>query len=327
MNILITGGYGYIGSCLSKMINDNYKNYNLFIIDDLSTGNLKIKKKINSKFYKGKYNNLSILNKIFKKNKIDLVIHLAAKAIVSDSVKYPKNYINNNYYDSKKFIDYCIKKGVKNFIFSSTCNLYKFTEKKINENNEIKLNSPYAKSKFLLENYFIKLSKLETSQIKLLIFRFFNVSGSYNNLGEIHKKETHLIPNVIKALRNNKILKIYGSDYNTKDGTTIRDYIHVKDISLAFLKAIKLINSKKNIKNPIVNLGSNKGTSIKEIIDIVKKIYGKNLKIKFEKRRRGDPPKLVASINKAKKMLNWLPSNSDITNIIKSNYNFYEKEN
>lgn len=326
MNILITGGCGYIGSCLSKMINDNYKNYQLFIIDDLSTGNKDIQTKIKSNFFIGKYSNLKILNKIFSKNKIDVVIHLAAKAIVKDSVKYPKSYINNNYKDSKKFIDFCINNNVTKFLFSSTCNLYEFTEKKISEKNAIKLNSPYARSKYLLENYFHKLKK-ENQSLKYVIFRFFNVSGSYNGIGERHKVETHLIPNVIKALQDNKILKIYGNNYKTKDGTTIRDYIHVKDISLAFLKAIKIMKLKKNIKYPIINLGSNKGTSIKEIVNIIKNLYGVNLRVKFEKRRKGDPAKLVASITKAKKILNWYPSNSNITEIIRSNYKFYEKEN
>ena len=325
MNILITGGCGYIGSCLSKMINDNFKSYQLFIIDDLSTGNKEIQDKIKSNFFIGKYSDSKILNKIFSKNKIDLVIHLAAKAIVKDSVKYPKSYINNNYKDSKKFIDFCIHNKVTNFLFSSTCNLYKFTEKKINEKNTIRLNSPYARSKYLLENYFHKLKK-KNKNIKCIIFRFFNVSGSYNGIGEMHKVETHLIPNVIKALQYNKILKIYGNNYKTKDGTTIRDYIHVKDISLAFLKAIKIIKSKKSIKNLIINLGSNKGTSIKEIVDIIKRLYGINLKVKFEKKRDGDPAKLVASITKAKKILNWYPSNSNIVNIIRSNYKFYEKK-
>lgn len=325
MNILITGGCGYIGSCLSKIINDYYKEYKIFIIDDLSTGNTEIQDQIKAKFYIGKYNNLKILNKLFKKNKIDIVIHLAAKAIVKDSVKYPNKYIKNNYIDSKKFIDFCVKNNVKKFLFSSTCNLYKFTNQKISEKNKIRFNSPYAKSKYLLENYFYLLKK-NNQNIKFMIFRFFNVSGSYKGIGELHKIETHLIPNVVKSLHKNKTLKIYGNNYKTKDGTTIRDYIHVKDISLAFLSAIKIMKSKKNINSPIINLGSNKGTSIREIVDIIKKLYGINLKIKFKEKRPGDPAKLVASITKARKILNWYPSNSKIEEIIRSNYNFYEKK-
>ena len=300
MKILITGSSGYIGSCIYEFLK---KKYDLIGID---------KKK--NRIKKQNFSHIDILNKkklndFFKKNlDIKTIIHLAGESTI-DNISNKSNYIKNNIQVTKNIVEVMKKYQINNIIFSSTAAVYQSTNEKITEKKIVKPNNIYGKTKLDCE----KLIKKEN--FNYLIFRFFNVCGSYfeKKVGEMHLPETHLIPIVINKLLKNEKIKIYGSNYKTKDGTCIRDYIHIKDLCNAHYLALKKFNNKKF--NEIINLGTGKGFSTLEIIKAAQKISNK-LNFKFVSNRYGDSPKLVCSNYKAKKIINWSPLNSNIKKIL-----------
>ena len=296
MNILISGGAGYIGSQIAYDLID--KGYDVTIIDNLSTGS-KLLVPSKAEFYKCDISNTKILKLIFKKKKIDLVIHLAAYISVEESIKNPKKYYNNNYYKTKKFINFCIKNNILKIIFSSTAVVYKPSNFKLSEKSLIKPQNPYGKSKLLCEKFLIKKKK-----ITCVILRYFNVVGADFKLRTgpiINNKSTHLLKKIIKIYFNNKKklkLEVYGNNYNTKDGTTIRDYIHINDLSLIHQRCIKYLSKKKVF---IFNCGYGKGFSVLDVINQAKKIF--NFNYIYTKRRKGDCSSLIANNSKLKKKL------------------------
>jgi UDP-glucose 4-epimerase len=297
MNILISGGAGYIGSQISYDLID--KGHNITIVDNLSTGS-KLLVSAKADFYKCDIDNIKILKLIFKKKKIDLVIHLAAYISVEESIKRPRKYLYNNYYKTKKFINFCIKNNIFKFIFSSTAVVYKPSNFKLSENSLTKPQNPYGISKLLCEQFLIK-----KKNIMCIILRYFNVAGADLKLrtGPISNyKSTHLIKKIINIYFNNKKkLTIYGNNYNTMDGTAIRDYIHINDLSLIHEKCIKYLLKKKRNKIIIFNCGYGKGLSVLDVISSAKKIF--NLKHNYGKKRKGDPSSLVANNTKLRKEL------------------------
>ena len=307
MNILISGGAGYIGSQISHDLID--KGYNITIIDNLSTGN-KFFYSTKADFYKCDINNIKILKLIFKRKKIDLVIHLAAYISVEESKKKPKKYFYNNYHKTKKFIDFCIKNKIFKFIFSSTGVIYKPSNLKLSENSLLKPQNPYGMSKLLCEKFLLK-----KKNIMCIILRYFNVAGADLKLrtGPISNfKSTHLIKKIINIYFNKKKkLTIYGNNYNTKDGTAIRDYIHINDLSLIHEKCIKYLLKKKN-KVIIFNCGYGKGYSVLDVVNVAKKIF--NFEYIYGKKRDGDSHSLIANNTKIKKELKL---NFKITNLKK----------
>jgi UDP-glucose 4-epimerase len=307
MNILISGGAGYIGSQISHDLID--KGYNITIIDNLSAGN-KFFFSSKADFYRGDINNIKILKLIFKKKKIDLVIHLAAYISVEESKKKPKKYFYNNYYKTKKFINFCIKNKIFKFIFSSTGVVYKPSNLKLSENSLLEPQNPYGMSKLLCEKFLLK-----KKNIMCIILRYFNVAGADLKLrtGPISNfKSTHLIKKIINIYFNKKKkLTIYGNNYNTKDGTAIRDYIHINDLSLIHEKCIKYLLKKKN-KVFIFNCGYGKGFSVLDVVNVAKKIF--NFEYIYGKKRDGDSHSLIANNTKLRKELKL---NFKITNLKK----------
>ena len=306
--ILVTGGSGYIGSVLALQL---YKNKNKIIILD--------KKKnpfINNKnilFLKCDLANYKKFYSIIKKVNPDIVIHLAAQSTL-DMINKKNLYVRNNTIVTENLIKAIKSSNVSKLIFSSTASVYKQKNKSILEYDYKLPNNIYGKTKLDCEKMIIK--NLNSSKIKFCILRFFNVCSSYKELkiGEYHMPETHLLPITINSLFNNNKIKIYGKNYKTKDGTCIRDYIHIKDIVSGIIKSIKYLESNKS---NIFNLGSGKGFSVMDIIKLSIKIAKIKTEIKFEKKRAKDVGTLVCNIKKAKKLLKWSPVYSNLKNIIK----------
>lgn len=321
--VLITGGAGYIGSHTNKLFGD--LGIETLVLDNLVYGHRQ--SVLNGIFVQGDIGNQELLNKIFSEYKIDTVIHFAAFAYVGESVKSPSKYYNNNVINTIKLLDTMNKFGVKNFIFSSTCATYgipkvlPITEDEIQ--NPI---NPYGASKLMIERI-IKDYALAYG-LKYCVFRYFNAAGADHSslIGEWHVPETHLIPIILDvAIGKRDTVNIFGGDYPTKDGTCIRDYIHVTDLADAHYRAYEYLRN--NGESVFLNLGCKQGFSIKEIINTVECITGCKLITNITNRRPGDPPVLIGSADRAKEILGWVPLHSDMKNIINDAWNWHKKMN
>jgi UDP-glucose-4-epimerase GalE len=321
-NIIVTGGAGYIGSHTCKVLKQ--KNYNPITIDNLSTGHMEAVKF--GPLIKGDTNDFDLLVDTFKKYKPIAVMHFAADAIVTESMKDPKKYYTNNVKNTINLLNAMIETSIKNIIFSSTCAIFgnpKYTP--ICEDHPKNPISPYGKSKLMIEEILQDYNM--SYSLNFASLRYFNAAGADIDLeiGEKHENETHLIPIAIEnALNIRDCMHVYGSDFETKDKTAIRDYIHVLDLASAHIKALEYII--KNKKSLTLNLGTEKGFSVLEIINMVEKISGKKLKIKLTNKREGDPAELYANAKKAKKLLNWELKYSNLKTIITSAYEWHQKQ-
>jgi UDP-glucose 4-epimerase len=332
MNILVTGGAGYIGSHLVKQLLKNNKNY-ITVIDNFETGHKEtistLKKFGQLKFIYQDLSEWSSLEEIFKKSNFDGVIHLAASLNVSESVINPLKYYLNNTSNTIKLIDLCNKYNINNFIFSSSAAVYgepDISKVPINEFEKSKPINPYGNSKAFIEQIIKDNANINTN-FKYVIMRYFNVAGAEDSLriGECHEPETHLIPLVIKAALGKKSdIKIYGDDYETKDGTCIRDYIHVDDLASAHISCLDYL---KENESTIFNCGYGHGYSVNEIINVIRKISGVNFNVKVVNRRLGDPAVLVADNKKILKLTNWSPIHDDLEYICKTAMDWERKNN
>ena len=310
-NILITGGAGYIGSHIVELLVK--EKANVIIYDNLVTG---FKELINkkAKFINGDTKNLKKLSKVIKNNNITSIIHLAAYLNVSESEKNKKKYYRNNVIGTLNLINACKNSQVQNIILSSSCSVYGSVEGSVNENLSLNPKSYYAYTKLRSENIIKKNSK--EHKFNYGILRYFNVAGASNSgkIGEIEKSYGHLIKNLAgQSLKSQPKVSIYGKNYNTKDGTCIRDYIHVSDLADIHLKTLKKITKTK--KSIILNCGYGKGYSVKEIVDIFK-LLKKDVIVQYQKRRVGDIAQIYADTKKIKKDLNWKPKFNDIKKIL-----------
>ena len=312
-NILITGGAGYIGSHISEILAKNKKK--IYIIDNLSSGYRKLINK-KAKFFKANILNYKIVKKIIKKNRIDSVIHLAANLIISEGEKYPKKYFKNNVTGTQNLLKACSDSTIKNFIFSSTAAIYKDGQFKVSENSIIKPKSVYGKTKIKCEK--IIQSFCKKSHINYGILRYFNIAGSSpsGKIGLINKSD-HLFKNFSREIMKKKpVLKIYGNNYKTKDGSCIRDFVHVSDIAEIHLKVLNKID--KINKSVVLNCGYNKGTSVLEVAKEFKKQTSKKVKILITKRRKADLVKIIATNKKLMRFIQWKPKFNDLRKIVKS---------
>lgn len=311
--ILITGGAGYIGSHTAFYLSQ--KGYKIIILDNFSQNqdfNISWAKVIKSDFSDEK-----TLERIFSQNKIDAVMHFAAFINVSESVKSPAKYYINNISKTINLLDKMIEHNIKKFIFSSSCAVYGnpcFLP--LTENHPLNPITPYGKSKLIIENILKDMNNAYGMQFVCL--RYFNAAGALPeyNLGEQHLEEGHLIPSLIRSSYMNKPFSVYGNDYPTKDGTCIRDFIHVLDIAEAHWLALKHLTENK--PSDFFNLGTGNGFSIKEIIQSIENISRSKINIIYSKKRQGDPPTLIADASKASTILNWNPKFSDLEFIIRS---------
>jgi len=314
-NILVTGGAGYIGSHVCHLLID--KGYNVTCIDNLITGHKRLlPKKV--KFEQFDISDRDKVSKLIKKKNFDLVMHFAGLISVEESVKRPVKYWKNNFLKGKIFLDTCYENNIKNIIYSSTASVYgNLSKKKFSEKNNLYPTNLYASSKLELENYIIKSSKKYNA--KYIILRYFNVAGADPRMrtGEISKVSTHLIKIASEvAIGKRKKLIIFGDNYNTPDGTAVRDYIHVSDLADIHLKVSKYLMSKR--KSQIFNCGYGKGVSVKNVTDELKKILKNNIKISFGPRRDGDNEISVSNTKKFNTYFSWKPKYNNLSYIIKT---------
>ncbi len=333
-NILVTGGAGYIGSHTSRTLQD--KGFKPIILDNLVYGHEYIREKLNNVILiKGDIGDKYLLQKIFKDFSIEAIIHFAAYAYVGESIKDPMKYYQNNVLSSINLIDQIIdfsskkKESPPPIVFSSSCATYGIPKiLPINENTPQFPINTYGNTKLIIEKV-LKDYGLAYG-LSSISFRYFNAAGASSDglLGENHNPETHLIPLALKATDiNSKPLIIYGNDYPTKDGTCIRDYIHVEDLAKAHIIGLeKLIKSKKRITENY-NLAMGKGFSVMDIIKSVERVTNKKVNYIFGERRVGDPDKLIADASKAHDHLNWKAEYTEIDTIIKHAWNWHKKLN
>ncbi len=318
--ILVTGGAGYIGSHTAYLLAKT--GHKVIIIDKL-LHNQKFEHKW-ATFIKQDFSDSNTLNKVFSEHNITAVMHFAAFIEVGESVKYPQRFYNNNVLKTLKLLDSMIEHNVNKFIFSSSCAVYGEPETiPMSEQNLLKPISPYGKNKLTIEFALEDYSK--AYDFKYVSLRYFNASGALpeENLGEQHIPETHIIPLMIRAIKNRKKFKIFGTNHKTSDGTCLRDYIHVLDIANGHILALDFIN--KTGKSDAFNLGSGRGFSVKEMTKKIQEITGENMTIIKEDKRPGDPAVLLADYTKAKNLLGWNPVHSNLENILKSALLWEEK--
>ena len=313
-NILITGGAGYIGSHITEILLKKYKK--VFLIDNLSTGHRKLINK-KAKFFKIDIHSKKKIKEIIEKYNIDSVIHLAANLIIGEGQKKPKKYFKNNVLGTKTLLSSCKNTTVKNFIFSSTAAVYKEGQYEVSEKSLIKPKSVYGKTKIKAENLIKNFAN--KNKLNYGILRYFNIAGSSpsGKIGLINKKSDHLFKNYsIELMKKNPKLKIYGTDYKTKDGTCVRDFIHVSDIAEIHYLILQKID-KLNISK-ILNCGYNKGTSVLEVAKEFKRQSSKKVDIVQAKKRTNDLIKIIASNNNLNRFIKWKPKFNNLSKIVKS---------
>jgi len=309
---LVVGGAGYIGGvCVEKMID---RGDEVVILDNLVTGH---KENVHPKafFYLGDKGDATLLDKIFSEHKIDTVLDFAGLIQVGESVKEPGKYFQNNLGQGIDLLEGMIRNNVKKLVFSSTAAVFGNPKiVPIDENAEKEPINPYGEAKYFFERVIKRFN--ESYGLKYTIFRYFNACGATKQSKEQHAQESHLIPLIFQAVKGERSnISIFGTDYDTPDGTCIRDYIHVSDLIDAHLLAISKMES--SFTNDY-NLGNGNGYSVKEVIAAVEKVTGKTVPVVLGDRREGDPARLVASSDKAKVELNWTPKYPEIEQIISS---------
>lgn len=319
--ILITGGAGYIGSHVNKLLNQS--GYETLVLDNLSKGHEESVKW--GKFVNCDLGDEESLNDIFNTYDIEGVMHFAAFSSVAESMEEPEKYFKNNFENTLTLLRVMKEHRVYKIIFSSTAAVYGIPDElPITENTLLKPINPYGESKLMVEN---RLSdEAEFTPLKYVSLRYFNAAGADFDceIGENHNPESHLIPLVLDAAigRRNSI-SIFGDDYETRDGTCVRDYIHVNDLAEAHLKAYQYLEQDGS-KSNIFNLGNGTGFSVKEVIDVCKEVTGVDFEVKMEGRREGDPDFLIADADKAWRILKWTPK-YDLNKIVESAWAWHQK--
>ena len=321
MRILVLGGAGYIGSHtaleLVKAGNE------VVIADNLVTGYRKAIPE-GAKFYEGDLRDSDFLDNLFHQEKIDAVIHFAAYSLVGESVTNPLKYYDNNLYGTKVLLEAMVKNHVGKIVFSSTAATYGEPENiPILESDRTCPTNPYGETKLAMEKMFKWTA--EAHGLRYVSLRYFNACGADESgtIGEAHNPESHLIPLILQVPNGKReTISIYGTDYDTPDGTCIRDYIHVTDLAQAHILAVQYLNN--GGESDIFNLGNGVGYSVREVIETARKVTGHPIPATESSRRAGDPARLVASSEKAKKILGWKPVHDSLEEIISSAWNWHK---
>lgn len=319
MRILVTGGAGYIGSIVVEQLLKS--DHSVAVVENLQEGNRRAVLP-QAKFYEGDFGDEILLDKIFQENKIDAVLHFAAETTIEFSMTDPGLYFHNNVVNGLVLLETMRKYGCHCFIFSSTAATFGEPQYvPIDEKHpQLPINA-YGESKLMFEHILDWYNK--AYGLKFNSFRYFNAAGASEKLGEAHKHESHLIPIIIQvALGQKEKISIFGNDYPTKDGTCIRDYVHVIDLAQAHILALENLGSRPNAK---YNLGNGGGFSNLEMLRMVEKVSGKKINWEFAPRRQGDPAVLIASSDLAKRELGWKPKYDDLETIVKSAWEWHRK--
>mgnify|MGYP002624387963 CR=1 FL=1 len=321
MSVLICGGAGYIGSHNVRTFMAHGEN--VIVVDNLVTGH-RASVPSSVRFYEGDIRNGEILDKIFTENQIDAVIHFCACSLVGESVEKPLKYFDNNVWGMISLLEAMQRNNINKIIFSSSAATYGEPEKiPILETAPTNPTNPYGESKRMMEIMMKWLSNV--SNIKYVSLRYFNVAGAWHDgsIGEDHKCETHLIPLILQVpLGKRDHVTVFGNDYPTKDGTCIRDYVHVCDIADAHVLALEYLRN--GGESNIFNLGSGDGYSVMEMITAAEKASGQKIKLEIGARRAGDPARLVADSHKAREILKWSPKFTDMAEIIATAWKWHK---
>lgn len=319
MAILVTGGAGYIGSvAVSDLV---ARGEEVVVIDNLVYGHQEAVSPV-APFYEGEIGDSDLVTKICKAHSVDACMHFSAYAYVGESVTEPRKYFENNVVQTLRLLDTLIDNGVRNFVFSSTCATYGEPQYvPIDENHPQSPTNPYGETKLMVER--ILKSYDVAYGLRYVALRYFNASGATETLGEHHTPETHLIPLVLAAAMGKlPHISIFGDDYPTPDGTAIRDYIHISDLSSAHLLALDHLRS--GGASEFINLGNGSGYSVKEVVDCARKVTGREIKAETAPRRAGDPARLIANAAKAREVLGWTPEHPDLESIIESSWKWHQ---
>lgn len=320
MRILVLGGAGYIGSHTVYELVD--AGYEVIVIDNLLTG---FKEAVHpqAKFYEGDIRDKIFLDNILSKEKIDGVIHFAASSQVGESMKNPLKYYNNNLCGTEVLLESMVEHGIDKIVFSSTAATYGEPESiPILETARTLPTNCYGETKLSMEKMFKWISKAHN--LRYVSLRYFNACGAHPNgkIGEAHNPETHLIPLVLQVPNGKReYISVFGNDYDTKDGTCVRDYIHVNDLAQAHILAMEYLS--KGGESNIFNLGNGVGFTVKEVIETARKVTNHTIPIREEERRAGDPSVLIASSEKARKVLGWKPQYADLETIISTSWKWH----
>ena len=320
MAILVTGGAGYIGSVTVDRL--RAKDEEVVVLDDLRRGHRSAVHK-DVPFYHGRVGDRALVARIAMEHKIEACVHFAALAYVGESVLEPAKYFENNVEQGIAMMEALRKAGVQLIVFSSTCATYgEPAQIPISEMCRQWPTNPYGWSKLYVERLLDSYDR--AYGLKFVTLRYFNAAGATEHQGEQHEPESHLVPNVLAAALGDKAeLSVFGNDYPTPDGTAIRDYVHVSDLAEAHILALDYL--RLGGKSDFINLGSGVGYSVLEVIETARKVTGCPIQIRFEARREGDPIKLVADAKKARAVLGWDPKVSDLTSILRSQWEWRRK--
>ena len=320
MSILVLGGAGYIGShTVYELIDEGM---DVVIVDNLETGYAEAVHP-KAKFYQGDIRNREFVDSVFDNEKIDAVIHFAANSLVGESMTNPLKYYDNNLCGTKVLLESMVAHGIDKIVFSSTAATYGEPESiPILETDNTKPTNTYGETKLSMEKMFYWTSKAHG--LRYVSLRYFNACGAHvsGEIGEAHNPETHLIPLILKVPNNQREnITIFGDDYDTKDGTCVRDYIHVTDLAQAHILAVKYLMN--GGESNIFNLGNGVGFTVKEVIEVARKVTGHPIPAVMAERRAGDPAKLIASSEKAINVLGWKPQYADLETIIASAWKWH----
>ena len=316
MNVFVTGGAGYIGSiCVEEMLNAGHR---ITVFDNLTEGH-RSAVDARASFVFGDLSDQDLITRSIQEAKAEAVMHFAANALVGESMTNPGKYFGNNVGNGVKLLNACVAAGVKKFVFSSTCATYGPPDRvPMTEDLPQRPINPYGESKLMFERILQWYQELHG--LEFVALRYFNAAGATEQFGEHHRIETHLIPNVLKvALGQATQCEIYGTDYPTPDGTCIRDYIHIVDLAQAHILALA------GGRQGFYNLGNGDGYSVREVIEMCEKVSGQKIPAVEKPRRPGDPPKLVAAADKARRELGWNPKFPKIEDIVTSAWRWHVK--
>lgn len=320
MTILVLGGAGYIGSHTVYELID--RGEDVVIIDNLETGHIEAVHE-KARFYKGDIRDRAFLESVFKKEKIDAVIHFAANSLVGESMTNPLKYYDNNLCGTKVLLEAMVAHGIDKIVFSSTAATYGEPERvPILESDKTEPTNAYGETKLSMEKMFKWTAKAHN--LRYVSLRYFNACGAHESgkIGEAHNPESHLIPLILQVPNGQReSIAIFGEDYDTKDGTCVRDYIHVTDLAQAHILAVKYLA--EGGESNIFNLGNGVGFTVKEVIDTARKVTGDEIKAVVSPRRAGDPAQLIASSDKARSVLGWKPEHDDLEEIIASAWKWH----
>ena len=321
MTILVLGGAGYIGSHTVYALIE--KGVDVVVIDNLETGHIEAVHE-KARFYKGDIRDRAFVDSVLDKEKIDAVIHFAANSLVGESMVNPLKYYDNNVNGTKVLLQSMVAHGLDKIVFSSTAATYGEPEKvPILETDRTEPTNTYGETKLAMEKMFKWTDRAHG--LKYVSLRYFNACGAHvsGKIGEAHSPETHLIPLIIQVpLGQREYISIFGDDYDTSDGTCIRDYIHVTDLAQAHILAVDYLM--KGNESNIFNLGNGVGFTVKEVIDTARKVTGHEIPARIAERRAGDPARLIASSDKARQVLLWKPEHADLEEIISTAWNWHK---